>query len=86
MSDTTVASAELLRTELNEARLAIAALRGQVRKAQREVGEYRMLWKSASGEADRAREQLIAIRRSRSWKVTRVLRIVKRRRKRSSSS
>ena len=64
--------------ELREARRALVAMRSRLRVAQLDVEESRRLQAAALGESDRVREQLIALRRSRSWRVTRILRVAKR--------
>ena len=65
-------------SELSEARLLITSLRSQLSRALNQQDSNDRELAAARGESERARSQLSAIRRSRSWRLVRPLRFIQR--------
>ncbi|MDQ1547649.1 MAG: hypothetical protein QOH69_2553 [Actinomycetota bacterium] len=79
MDKTSTRSNEELESELADARLAIASLRSQLKAAEIDRNEFRQLWEAAQSQNAMDRHQLFILRRSLSWRLTRFLRVFKRR-------
>lgn len=73
------ADAQDLERELGEARILIRSLRSQLDLAVRDARDAGRIADAAVAARKRSDAQLMAIRASQSWRVTRPLRAVKRR-------
>ena len=78
-STTDFPRAEALQIELDEARREIRSLRADLAKLSRQRDADAALRLVAERQVERHRHQLRAIRNSLSWRLTRPIRIVKRR-------
>ncbi|GAA3874258.1 hypothetical protein GCM10022381_16340 [Leifsonia kafniensis] len=69
-----------LKSELREAHLEIRALRAELARTAPDIDDLKRQLVAARKQGDRYREQVEALRRSSSWRITKPLRRLRRRR------